>query len=88
MSDPHCSGHNLQKSRNTVPACTWIYIRDHKIDISDQIAEKGYAQVKVKDGVLADYITVVPDGNGGVGLSCGHFGYPSVESVRRSTGTF
>lgn len=66
----------------------WIYIRDHKIDISDQIAEKGYAQVKVKDGVLADYITVVPDGNGGVGLSCGHFGYPSVESVRRSTGTF
>ena len=32
----------------------WLYLRDHKIDITDQIEEKGYAQEKVKDGFLAD----------------------------------
>lgn len=66
----------------------WIYIRDHKIDITDQIKEKGFAQVKVKDGILADYITVVFYDNGGCGLSCGHFGFVSEEEVRKSTGAF
>ena len=67
----------------------WLYLRDHKIDITDQIAENGdWAQVKVKDGVLADYITVVWNGDGGYGVSTGHFGFASPEEVRSSTGSF
>lgn len=64
----------------------WLYIRDHKIDITDQMTENGYAQVKVKDGVLADYITVVFNGHGGYGIQTGRNGFPSPESVRKSTG--
>ena len=64
-----------------------LYIRDHKFDITDQINEKGYAQVKVKDGILADYITVIAHEGGGYGMSCNHFGFASPESVRRSTGS-
>lgn len=64
----------------------WLYIRDHKIDITDQITGNGYAQVKVKDGVLADYITVVMNNHGGYGIQTGRNGFPSPESVRNSIG--
>ena len=60
----------------------WLYLRDHKIDVTDQIAQNGYAQVKVKDGLLADYITLIWEGDTGYSVSTGHFGYPSVESLR------
>ena len=66
----------------------FVYIRDHKIDVTDQIRENGYAQVEVKDGLLTDYVTVVMHGeNQGFGISSGHFGYPSVEELKQSTGT-
>ncbi|MBR4231636.1 MAG: hypothetical protein IKR95_00320 [Oscillospiraceae bacterium] len=64
----------------------WLYVRDHKIDITDQITGNGYAQVKVKDGVLPDYFTVVWHDDGGYGIESSHTGFSSPESVRRSTG--
>ena len=63
----------------------WIYIRDHKIDITDQIAEKGYAQEKVKDGFLADYITVIWREDGSCAVSSSHSGYPSPEELMANT---
>lgn len=64
----------------------WLYLRDHKIDITDQIAENGdWAQVKVKDGLLADYITVVWYGDGGCSVSTGHFGFYSPDELRQGS---
>ena len=63
----------------------YLYLRDHKIDITDQIDEKGYAQEKIKDGVLADYITVIWDGDGGYSMNTSHHGFGSVEELREST---
>ena len=63
----------------------WLYIRDHRIDVTDQITENGYAQEKVKDGALPDYITVVWYGDGGCGIETSHTGFPSPESVRSNT---
>lgn len=64
----------------------WLYLRDHKIDITDQIAENGdWAQVKVKDGLLADYITVVWYGDGGCSVSTGHFGFDSPDELRQGS---
>ncbi len=63
----------------------WLYLRDHKIEITDQIAQRGVAQVKVKDGLLPDYITLIWEGDGGYSVSTGHYGYPSPESLRSST---
>ncbi len=60
----------------------WLYLRDHKIDLTDQIEENGYAQAKVKDGLLPDYITVVWEGENGYSMSTSSFGYPSAESLR------
>ncbi len=66
----------------------WLYIRDHKIDITDQINEKGYAQEMVKDGVLADYITVVWYGEDGCGIVSSHNDFPSPEEVENSTAVY
>ncbi len=63
----------------------WVYIRDHRIDVTDQIVEEGYAQVKVKDGVIADYITVVFYENGGCGVSRNSFGFTSPEELLENT---
>ena len=62
----------------------WLYIRDHKIDITDQIEANGYAQEKVKDGLLADYITVVWYGEDGCGIMTSHSGFATPEEVRQS----
>ena len=37
---------------------------------------------KVKDGLLADYITVVWYGDGGCSVSTGHFGFDSPDELR------
>ena len=61
----------------------WLYLRDHKIDVTDQITENGYAQVKVKDGVIPDYITVVwYDNDGSCSIETSRTGFPAPESVR------
>jgi hypothetical protein len=63
----------------------WIYVRNHKIDITDQIKEKGYAKEKVKDGFLADYITVIWHEDGGCAVSTSHTGFMSEEELRNNT---
>jgi hypothetical protein len=63
----------------------WIYIRDHKIDVTDQIDEKGYAQEKVKDGFLADYITVIWREDGSCAISTSHSGFDSPEKLMQNT---
>ncbi len=62
-----------------------LYLRDHKIDITDQIDEKGYAQEKIKDGVLADYITVVWNGDGSYSMNTGHHGFGDPQELIEST---
>ena len=62
----------------------WLYIRDHRIDITDQIEEQGYAQEKVRDGLLADYITVVWYGEDSCGIITSHYGFATPEEVRKS----
>ena len=63
----------------------WLYLRDHRIDVTDQIEANGWAQVKVKDGLLADYVTLVWEGDMGYSVSTGHFGFPSPESLLADT---
>ena len=57
----------------------WLYLRDNKIELTDQIQEKGYAQVKVKDGLLADYITVVWGEDGLEGIYSSRSGFDDPE---------
>lgn len=66
----------------------WLYIRDHKIDITDQINEKGWAQEMVKDGWLADYITVVWYGDDSCGIMTSHRSFPTLEEIQSSTRVF
>ena len=63
----------------------WLYLRDHKIDITKQIEKQGYAQEKIKDGLLADYITVVWDEDGGYSLGTDYHKFPDVEELRENT---
>ena len=62
-----------------------LYLRDHKIDITDQIEKKGYAQEKVKDGFLADYITVIWPGDGSYSMGVDHFSFPDVNELKENT---
>ena len=63
----------------------WLYLRDHKIDITEQIEKQGYAQEKIKDGLLADYITILWDEDGGYSLETDHHQFPDVEELRENT---
>ena len=63
----------------------WLYLRDHKIDITESLLKQGYAQEKIQDGFLADFITVVLHDEDSWGVMTDHFSFPSPEEVRDNT---
>ena len=76
---------NRQDAEDVCQDTFLAYYRSHKIDITKQIEKRGYAQEKIKDGLLADYITVVWDEDGGYSLGTDYHKFPDVEELRENT---